>query len=172
MVPSWVSLAWTRRERPAASALDPASSSTSLAAQVVREPHGRGPVVGSLIVGAADTAVPVVGGDRGRVAVAEPDAGLAFPLRVEPADLVQLGGGDFLGEQPEHAAGFDGAELGGVAGGDDPGSGLPGRLAIMARSAVLSWLASSRTSTSSRCSGTGRRSSSEPSVLPRNWAML
>ena len=41
---------------------------------------------------------------------------------------MQFGGGDFLGEQPEHAAGFDGAELGGVAGGDDPGSGLPGRL--------------------------------------------
>ena len=81
------------------------------------------------MVGAADAAVPVVGGDRGQVAVAEPDAGLPFPFRVEPADLVQLGGGDFAGEQPEHAAGFDGAELGGVAGGDDPGSGLPGRLA-------------------------------------------
>ena len=100
-----------------------------LAAQVVGEPHGGGPVVGSLVVGAADPAVPVVGGDRGRVAVAEADAGLPFPGRVEPADLVQLGGGDLSGEQPEHAAGFDGAELGGVAGGDDPGSGLPGRLA-------------------------------------------
>ena len=73
--------------------------------------------------------MPVVGGDRGQVAVAEPDAGLPFPGRVEPADLVQLGGGDLLGEQPEHAPGFDGAELGGVAGGDDPGPGLPGRLA-------------------------------------------
>ena len=39
------------------------------------------------------------------------------------------GGGHFLGQQAEHAAGFDGAELGGVAGGDDPGSGLPGGLA-------------------------------------------
>ena len=81
------------------------------------------------MVGAADPAVPVVGGDRGQVAVAEPDAGLPFPGCVEPADLVQLGGGDLLGEQPEHASGFDGAELGGVAGGDDPGSGLPGRFA-------------------------------------------
>ena len=89
-----------------------------LAAQVVGEPHRGGPVVGGLVVGAADAAVPVVGGDRGRVAVAELDAGVPFPGRVEPADLVQLGGGDFLGEQPEHAAGFDGAELGGVAGGD------------------------------------------------------
>ena len=80
------------------------------------------------MVGAADAAVPVVGGDRGQVAVAEPDAGLPFPGRVEPADLVQLARRGPPGEQPEHAAGFDGAELGGVAGGDDPGPGLPGRL--------------------------------------------
>ena len=100
-----------------------------LAAQVVRQPHRGGPVISSLVVGAADAAVPVVGGDRGRVAVAEADAGLPFPGRVEPADLVQLGGGDLAGEQAEHAAGFDGAELGGIAGGDDPGSGLPGRFA-------------------------------------------
>ena len=70
-----------------------------------------GAVVGGFLVGAADAAVPVVGGDRGQVAVAEPDAGLAFPVRVEPADLVQLGGGDLLGQQPEHAAGVDRAEL-------------------------------------------------------------
>ena len=81
------------------------------------------------MVGAADAAVPVVGGDRSQVAIAELDAGLPFPGCVEPADLVQLGGRDLLGEQPEHAPGFDRAELGGVAGGDDPGSGLPGRLA-------------------------------------------
>ena len=49
-------------------------------------------------------------------------------LGVEPADLVQAGGGDFAGEEAEHAAGFDGAELGGVPSGDDAGSGLPGRL--------------------------------------------
>jgi hypothetical protein len=47
-----------------------------------------------LLVGAADAAVPVVGGDRGEVAVAEPDAGVAFPLGLEPVDLVQPGGGD------------------------------------------------------------------------------
>jgi len=40
---------------------------------------------------------------------------------------MKLGGRDFAGEQPEHARGFDSAKLGGVAGGDDPGSGLPGR---------------------------------------------
>ena len=73
--------------------------------------------------------MPVVGGDRGQVAVAEPDAGLPFPGRVEPADLVQLRGGDLPGQQPEHAAGLDRAELGRVAGGDDPCPGLPGRLA-------------------------------------------
>ena len=56
-------------------------------------------------------------------------AGLPFPGRVEPADLVQLGDRDFAGEQPEHAPGFDGAELSGIAGGDDPGPGLPGRFA-------------------------------------------
>ena len=85
---------------------------------------------------------------------------------------MQLRGGDFLGEQPEHASGFDGAELGGVAGGDDPGSGLPGCFADHGQVGVLSWLASSRTSTSSWCSGMGLRSSSEPSILPRNSAML
>ena len=100
-----------------------------LAAQVVGEPHRRGAVVGGFLVGAPDPAVPVVGGDRGQVAVAEPDAGLPLPLRVEPADLVQLRGGDLLGQQAEHSPGFDRAELGGVAGGDDPGPGLPGRLA-------------------------------------------
>ncbi len=42
----------------------------------------------------------------------------------------------------------------------------------IARSVVLSWLASSSTSTSFSCSGTGRRSSPEPSILPRNSAML
>ena len=93
---------------------------------MVGEPHGGGAVVGGFLVGAADPAVPVVGGDRGQVAVAEPDAGLPLPRRVEPADLVQLRGGDLLGQQPEHSPGFDGAELGGVAGGDDPGPGLPG----------------------------------------------
>ena len=36
--------------------------------------------------------MPVVGGDRGQVAVAEPDASLPLPGRVEPADLVQLRG--------------------------------------------------------------------------------
>ena len=61
-----------------------------LAAQVVGEPHGGGAVAGGFVVGAADAAVPVVGGDRGQVAVAEPDAGLPFPGRVEPADLVQF----------------------------------------------------------------------------------
>ena len=73
--------------------------------------------------------MPVIDGDRGQVTVAEPDAGLPLPRRVEPADLVQLGGGDLLGQQPEHAPGLDSAELGGVAGGDDPGPGLPGRFA-------------------------------------------
>jgi hypothetical protein len=73
--------------------------------------------------------VPVVSGDRGQVTVAEPDAGLPLPLCLEPADLMQLRGGNFLGQQPEHAPGLDGAELGGVAGGDDPGPGLPRRLA-------------------------------------------
>jgi hypothetical protein len=34
-----------------------------------------------------------------------------------------------LAQQPEHTPGFDGAELGGVAGGDDPCSGLPGGFA-------------------------------------------
>jgi hypothetical protein len=53
---------------------------------------------------------------------------LPFPGRVESADLVQFSGGNFAGEQPEHAASFDRPELGGIAGGDDPGPGLPGRL--------------------------------------------
>ena len=72
--------------------------------------------------------MPVVGGDRGQVAVAEPDAGLPLPRRLEPADLVQFRGGDLAGQQAEHSPGFDRAELGGVAGGGDPRSGLPGRL--------------------------------------------
>ena len=89
-----------------------------------------GAVVGGFVVGAADAAVPVVGGDRGQVAVAEPDAGLPLPLpRRTGGPRAARAAGTSLGEQPEHAAGFDGAELGGVAGGDDPGSGLPGRLA-------------------------------------------
>jgi len=41
---------------------------------------------------------------------------------------VQFGGRDLAGEQPEDAPGFDRAELRGVAGGDDPRSGLLGRL--------------------------------------------
>jgi hypothetical protein len=72
--------------------------------------------------------VPVVGSYGGQVAVAELDAGLPFPDRVEPADLAQLRSGHFLGQQPEHSPGFDGAELGGVAGGDHPGASLPRRL--------------------------------------------
>ena len=95
---------------------------------MVGEPQGGGAVAGRFVVGAADAAVPVVGGDSGQLAVTEPDAGLTFPDRVEPADLVQFGGGDLLGEQSEHTAGFDRAELGGVAGGNDPGPSLPGRL--------------------------------------------
>ncbi len=99
-----------------------------LAAQMVGQPHGCGAVVGGVLVGAADAAVPVVGGDRGRVAIAEPEAGLPLPRRTEPADLVQLRGPDFPGQEPEHARGLDRAELGGVPGDDDPRSGLPGRL--------------------------------------------
>jgi hypothetical protein len=49
--------------------------------------------------------VPVVGAGRGQVAVTEPDAGLPLPARVEPADLVQLRGGNFLCQQAEHASG-------------------------------------------------------------------
>ena len=95
---------------------------------MVREPHARGPVVGRFLVGAADPAVPVVDGGSGQVAVAEPDAGLPLPLGTEPADLMQLRGGNFPGQQAEHATGLDGAELGSVAGGDDPRPGLPGGL--------------------------------------------
>ena len=98
------------------------------AAQVVGEPHRGGALVGRFLVGAADPAVSVIDADRGQVTVAEPDAGLPFPCGGEPADLMQFGGGDFGGQEAEHAACLDGAELGGVAGGDDPGSGLPGRL--------------------------------------------
>ena len=42
---------------------------------------------------------------------------------------MQLRGGDFPGQQSEHSPGLDRAELGGVAGGDDPRPGLPGRFA-------------------------------------------
>ena len=139
---------------------------------MIGEPHRCGAVAGGFLVGAPDPAVPVVGGGCGQVAVAEPDAGLPFPLRVEPADLVQLRGGDLLGQQPEHSPGFDGAELGVSPVAMTRAPACRATSPIIARSAVLSWLASSRTSTSSWCSGTGLRSSSEPSVLPRNSAML
>jgi hypothetical protein len=66
----------------------PGQQQHGLAAEVVGQPHRRGPVVGGFLVRAADAAVPVVGGYCGQVAAAEPDAGLAFPRHVEPADLV------------------------------------------------------------------------------------
>jgi hypothetical protein len=99
-----------------------------LPAQVVREPHRRRPLAGGFGVGAPNAAVPVVGGDRSQVAVPEPDTGLPLPLRLEPADLVQLRGGDFPSQQGEHSPGLDRTELRGVAGGGDPRPGLPGRL--------------------------------------------
>ena len=83
----------------------PGQQQYGLAAQVIREPHRCGAVVGGFLVGAPDAAVPVVGGDRGQVAVAEADAGLPLPLRIEPADFVQFRGGDLAGEQPEHSPG-------------------------------------------------------------------
>ena len=171
-MPIWVSLACTRRDRSAASALDPASSSTSLPRRWSASHIDGGAVVGGFLVGAADPAVPVVGGDRGQVAVAEPDAGLPFPVRVEPADLVQLRGGDLAGQQAEHAPGFDGAELGGVAGGDDPRPGLPGRFGDHGQVGGAELAGLIQHEHVVRCSGTGLRSSSEPSVLPRNSAML
>jgi hypothetical protein len=54
---------------------------------MIGEPHQGGPVAAGFVVSAADAAVPVVGSNSGRVAVAEADAGVAFPFRVEPADL-------------------------------------------------------------------------------------
>jgi hypothetical protein len=96
---------------------------------VIGEPHRRGAVVGGFLISVPDPPVPVVGGNRSRVAVAEPDAGFPFPWRREAADLVQFRGGDLAGQQSEHSPGLDGAELGGVAGGDDPRPGLPGRFA-------------------------------------------
>ena len=141
--------------------------------QMVREPHRGGAVVCGLLVGAADPAVPVVGGDRGQVAVTEPDAGFPFPGRVEPADLMQLRGGDLLGEQPEHAPGFDGAKLGGVAGSDDPGPGLPGRLLHHGQicRAELAGLIEDEHVVLVQGHGAARARRS-PSTLPRNSAML
>ena len=73
--------------------------------------------------------MPVVGGDRGQVAVAEPDAGLAVPIAASNRRTsCSCAAGTSRASRAEHAPGFDGAELGGVAGGDDPGPGLPGRL--------------------------------------------
>ena len=57
----------------------PGEQQDVLAAQVVGEPHRGGTVAGGFVVGAADAAVPVVGGDRGQVAVAQADRWLAVP---------------------------------------------------------------------------------------------
>ena len=95
---------------------------------MVGQPHRCGAVVGGVLVADPDPAVPVIGSDCGQVAAAKPDASLPLPLGVEPADLVQLRGGDLLGQQPEHAPGLDRAELRSIASGDDPRPGLPGRL--------------------------------------------
>ena len=100
-----------------------------LATQVIGEPHRRGAIIGRFLIGPPDPAVPVVNGDHARVAVTEPDAGLPLPWRLEPADLLQLRGGDLAGQQSEHSPGPDGAELGSVAGSDNPRPSLPGRFA-------------------------------------------
>jgi len=139
---------------------------------VVSEPHRRGPVVGGFLIGAPDPAVPVVGGHSGHIAVTEPDAGHPLPRRIEPADLVQLRGADLAASRPNipPASTAPSCRESPVAVIRAPACRAASP--IMARSAVLSWLASSSTSTSSWCSGTGLRSLSVPSFLPRNSAML
>ena len=66
--------------------------------------------------------------DDGRVAVAEPEGGVAFPGVGEAADLVQ--GGDVVavvGEEVERAAGGDRGELGPVPHEQHLRAGLRGR---------------------------------------------
>ena len=54
------------------------------------------------------------------VAVAEPEAGVAFPGLVEAVDPVQLDGVEGVDQQPEHAAPPDGGELQRVTDQRDP----------------------------------------------------
>ena len=59
-------------------------------------------LVGGVLVGAPDPAVPVVDSDRGQVAAAEPDAGLRSHC-VSNLRTSCSCGGDLLGQQLEHS---------------------------------------------------------------------
>jgi len=109
-------------------AVGPGQQQRGLAAQVVGQPHRGRAVHGRVLIRAAHPPVPVVGGVRGEVPGPQPHRGGGFPGGVEPADLVQLRARNLAGEQPEHPAGLDRAELLGVPGQHQPRPGLPGRL--------------------------------------------
>lgn len=69
---------------------------------------------------AVEAAVPFVCFDGLRVAGAELEAGLAFPLVAEAVHLVQGDGAVTVDEVGEHAASYDGGELVGVTDQDHP----------------------------------------------------
>ena len=71
-----------------------------------------------------DAAVPVVLAERQDVALAQPQRGVPLPGLGEPADLGELPVAVPRGQQAEHAAGLDRAELLGVAHRLRPGPGL------------------------------------------------
>ena len=109
-------------------AVGPGQQQDVLAAQVVGQPHAGRAVHGRFLVGAAHLPVPVVGGVRGEITGPQPHRRVGFPGCVEPADLMQLRARDFPGQQPEHPAGLDRAELLGVADQGQPRPGGPGGL--------------------------------------------
>jgi hypothetical protein len=95
--------------------LDPASKQDVLAAQVIGQPHRGRAVVRGFLIGAAHPPMPVVGRVGGEITGTKPHRCVGFPGRVEPAYLWQFRVRDLAGEQPEHPAGLDRAELLGVA---------------------------------------------------------
>ena len=76
--------------------------------------------------GGEDTPLHLVVGDRFEVPVAEGEGSLLFPLAGEPVYLVQLQRAMPVGEQGEHAAGADRAELVFITHGDDAGAAARG----------------------------------------------
>ncbi len=67
-----------------------------------------------------ESASSLVFGEHGRVAVAEAEAGVAFPVVAESVNLVEFDTAVGVDEVGEHAAPTDGGELAGVANKDDP----------------------------------------------------
>jgi hypothetical protein len=68
----------------------------------------------------------LVVGDHGDVTVPEPERGLFLPLLGEPVHLVDFQGAEPVGQQREHAARVDRAELEFIADRRDPRPGLVG----------------------------------------------